>query len=239
MKMKSVAAVAAGIGMLVGAATLPAAAGDSNGNFQIKLGVTGVLMDNETTSLQSSNLGDILVGRGAEVNDEVIPTATLTYYFNRNLAVELFCCAAQISVEGSHGLKGNGELATSWTFPPILTLQYHFDGFGPFRPYLGLGAQWVHFFDSKVGDNGLGATDVEFDDAFGVALQAGFNYDLGAGWSLGLDVKKTFIETEVTFKTPGALGTVVAKHEIDPLFITANIGYRFNLFGPARYEPLK
>ena len=39
-------------------------------------------------------------------------------------------------------------------------------------------------------------------------------------------MKKVWEDTKITWAGPAA---VVAKHDIDPLFVTANLGYRFNL----------
>ncbi|MBX9587799.1 MAG: outer membrane beta-barrel protein [Hyphomonadaceae bacterium] len=225
-KRPSIISVAS-IGIVCGyCAATPAAAGDVNGNFQIKLGVTGVYTDDHTKSLSQGGV-NILPGNGATTDDTYIPSATLTYYFTKNWAVELLCCADRVSVKGTGGLASLGEIANTWVFPPLLTVQYHFDGFGRFRPYVGAGVQWVHYFRERTGSNGLGATSVDFQDSFGPALQVGFDYDLGGGWSLGLDVKKVFEDTKITWTTAGA--PIVAKHDIDPLFVTANIGYRFNL----------
>ncbi|MFA5898762.1 MAG: OmpW family outer membrane protein [Hyphomicrobium sp.] len=233
------------VALLVGAAmALPAQAGDSNGNFQVKLGATGVWTDDDTksfTALGGANL--IPGGNYATTTDNAIPSLTLTYYLNNNLAVELFCCFDRVGVD-AHGpaVGALGEVASTWIFPPILTLQYHFDGLGPIKPYVGVGAEWVHYFDSKSKIDGY---SVDFDDSFGFALQAGVDYDLGQGWSLGVDVKKVWEDTKVTWTNTGTgtLGpNVIAKHDIDPLFVTANLGYRFNLsdlFGSRQVEPLK
>jgi len=42
-------------------------------------------------------------------------------------------------------IAGLGEIADTWIFPPVLTLQYRFDSFGPLKPYVGAGVQWIHF----------------------------------------------------------------------------------------------
>ena len=236
--------VASGLAL---AAITPVAAGDSNGNFQVKLGITGALTQDKTTKLDVSGVGTDLqtAGHGAVTDNMILLTTTLTYYLNKNLAVELFCCAGNTSVNTnsttSNALFGGKEteLAHTWVFPPILTLQYHFDGFGPMRPYLGVGFEWIHYFKEKTGSNGLGAASVNFKDSLGFALQGGMDYDLGNGWSLGVDVKKVWLDTELTWKDGAGNKIAYAKHDLDPIYITANVGYRFNLgdlFG-RRSEP--
>ena len=239
--------VATGVALVAAA---PASAGDSNGNFQIKAGVSGVLTQDKTTQLDVKNVGTDLQtnGHGATTENIWIPTATLTYYFNKNLAVELFCCFGGTSVLANDVTGGalfngaNTELAHATMFPPALTLQYHVDGFGPLRPYVGVGVQWIHYFNEKVGDNGLGglgAQSVNFKDSFGFVAQGGVDYDLGNGFSLGVDVKKVWLDTEINWKDAAGNTMATAKHDLDPLIVTANIGYRFNLgdlFG-RRAEP--
>ena len=222
--------LSASIGAALAVAVVaPAAAGDSNGNFQIKLGGTFVDFDNKTNSLTSSVAGDILTGRSAAVENTWLPTTTLTYYVNKNVAVELFCCAGGFSIAGKDGLAGAGEIAHFYTFPPALTLQYHLDPIGPLRPYAGVGVEWIYTWGGK-GSNGLGAESVKVGDFVGFVLQGGVDFDLGNGFSLGVDVKKVWgNDVKVTWENVAGLGTVEAKHTIDPLIVTANVGYRFNL----------
>lgn len=221
------------------------AAGDYNGDFMVRLQGTYLLTDDENKGLNSSILGDLSGVADTSTTNSWLPTATLTYFINKNVAVELFCCfgSAGIQLEDK-GLGISGELGHVWMFPPALTLQYHFTDMGPFKPYLGVGAQWIHFFDEKLGDNVVGASKIDVDDAFGVTLQAGFDYEIGNGLYFNADVKKSFLNTEVTLHD--ALGiaghTVTADHDLDPWIFSVGVGYRFNLFnrGPAAaYEPMK
>jgi len=224
------------------AGAMPAYAGDSNGNLQVKLGVTGALFDDHTNSV-TVGAAALPASAQAETNDNVIPTLMLTYFLDKNWAVELFCCFDQVNVTGKGGaLAPLGKLASTWAFPPILTLQYHFDGMGAFKPYVGVGAEWIHYFDESSNIGG-GAS---FDDSFGFALQVGADIDLGQGWSLGLDAKKVWEDTKITWTGATSVAasgpTVVAKHDLDPWFLTANLGYRFNLsdlLGRREVVPLK
>lgn len=107
---------------------------------------------------------------------------------------------------------------------------------GGFKPYVGAGVQYIHFFDE--GSNIGGKLDI--DDAFGFALQAGVDVTLGDGWYLNADVKKIWIDTDVTWTNTG-LGTLHADNvDIDPWIISAGVGYRFNLsdlLGGVRHLP--
>lgn len=203
------------------AATVPATAGSESGNFLVR--VQGTVLDSDT----SANVAG-LPGADAEVDTEVLPTLTLTYFLNKNLALELFCCFAKLEADGKGDLAG-ADLGDFWVFPPALTLQYHFDSFGTFKPYVGAGLQYIHFFDE--GRSSLpGNPKIELDDALGFTLQAGVDISLGDGWYLNADVKKTWIETDASWS-----GVTTANVDIDPWIYSVGLGYRFNLedvFGP-------
>ncbi len=203
-----------------------AQAGDTQGNFMIR--VLGTVVDPATDVKSVTDDGAAITGANASVSTEVIPALTLTYFFDPNWAVELFCCFSKHNIDGKGSLAGLGEIADTWIFPPIVTLQYHFAGLGPVKPYVGAGVQYIHFFDEGTGANALGASSVDIDDAFGFALQFGADVSLGQGWYLNADVKKVWLGTDVTWHDT-SLGTVKADVDIDPWIISAGIGYRFNL----------
>ena len=190
-------------------------------NFQIKAGLTGLIWnDNNNGIFAGSNK---IAGADAHATDVVLPTATLTYYFDKHWAAELFCCFAHGRVHADGAIAALGTVADTWAFPPILTAQYHFDRIGNIRPYVGAGFEYIHYFNSKSDNIALG-NSVKFRDSWGPAVQAGFDYELGGGWSLGLDAKYVWEDTRISWS-----GGVSTRHDLDPLLLTANIGYRFNL----------
>ena len=235
MMKKLGALVAIGLGL----AMAPIAhAGDYDGDFMIRLQGTQLMPQDSLTKLTSVSgapVSDLkAAGFDAKLNDSFIPTATLSYFFSKNLAVELFCCfgRAHVDLQAPAAFSGlNGRVADATLFPPILTLQYHFDGLGPFKPYVGVGAQYIHYFNASTSRNPLRTTGVSFDDSFGPAVQAGVDFQLGGGWYANLDVKKTWLSTTATWTNSAITGgNVVAKVDVDPLTISGGIGYRFNLF---------
>jgi outer membrane protein len=196
-------------------AALPAQAGDYSGDFLVRVQGTYLNFNDESTNLTGG-----AVPGGLELDDEFIPTLTLTYFLNKNLAVELFCCFANLDAN----LSGSGNVAEFWVFPPALTLQYHFDSMGGFKPYVGAGIQYILPFDEE-GVGALVGQNVEVDDALGFTLQAGFDMELGQGWYFNADVKKTWIEHTVSVEGLGDVFDV----NIDPWIFSVGLGYRFNL----------
>jgi outer membrane protein len=216
------------VASIVGMSPL-AVAGSDDGNFQVRVLATVVDPDTDATVKAG---GVVIPGADADVSTEVIPATTLTYFFNENLAVELFCCFAKHDIDGKGAIAPLGEIADTWIFPPALTLQYHFTSMGRWEPYVGAGVQYIDFFDTGTGQNRLGATSVSIDDSWGFTLQAGLDVGLGNGWSLNFDVKKTWLDTTVTWHNtalaPGGVN-VVGDADLDPWIFSAGLGYRFDL----------
>lgn len=218
-------------GLLAGV-TASANAGDYSGDFQIKAGVSGVLPNSDFGDIVLN--GTAVAGADADVDDSWVPSLTLAYFVNKNIALELFCCFAQHGIEGK-GVIARTELGETMIFPPIVTLQYHFDTIGGFKPYVGAGVQFIHFFDegSEIGG------DLEIDSAWGFSLQGGVDYELGNGLYVGADVRYTWLDTEAHFRNT-ALGDIDTKLDLNPLIVSAHVGYRFNLFNRApAFESMK
>lgn len=204
---------AAALGAMV--ATTPASAGSNTGDVLVR--VQGTYVDFNDDSSPKGGAGQL---PGAlELDNEVLPTLTITYFLNKNLGLELFCCFAKLQADHN----ALGEVADFWVFPPALTLQYHFDPVGGFKPYVGAGVQYILPFSEK-GTGALTGAQVDVDDALGFTLQAGIDVELGQGWYLNADVKKTWIEHTVSVN-----GAEQFDLGIDPLIVSVGLGYRFNL----------
>ena len=165
--------------------------------------------------LDSAN-GGAAGDKGVSVNDKWIPELDISYFFTPNLAAELILTYPQ-----KHDVRLNGaKIGTLKHLPPTLLAQYHFTNLGAFKPYLGAGINYTRFssvkFDPAV-DAALNPSVKK--NSFGPALQIGFDYALDKNWSINFDVKKVYIDTNVS----GGIG----KFKVDPVLVGVGLGYRF------------
>jgi outer membrane protein len=171
------------------------------------------------------------LGGSVDISDEYVPELDITYFFNKNIAAELILATAQHDVTATNVAAVAGEdvkIGDVWVLPPTVTLQYHFDNGGKFKPYVGAGINATLFYNE---DEGSTADSIDYDPSFGPALQIGFDYDLDGvpgGWAFNADVKKIWINSDVTVNFTSALGaTVKADVDINPTVVGLGFGYKF------------
>ena len=101
----------------------------------------------------------------------------------------------------------------------MLTLQYHFMPKEAFSPYLGAGINYTITYNE---DPGSSISSISYSDEFGYAFQAGFDYAIDETWSVNFDVKKVFVETDITTNATNAPNV-----DLNPLAISFGVGYKF------------
>jgi outer membrane protein len=165
------------------------------------------------THLDMANKTDAdLAGLDVNVNNKTIPEVDVSYFFNKNMALELVLTVPQKQTVNSNV----GELGTFKHLPPTLLAQYHFTNFNGFKPYVGAGINYTKI--SGVEMNGLTLNS----HSWGGALQAGVDIPLDKNWSLNFDIKKIYIKTDV-YNGDANLGTL----KLNPVAASVGIGYRF------------
>lgn len=194
----------------------PAFAEDIWHNFQVKVGVSSIQPDEESTIS--------VIGGEVDVSDEIVPTLQIEYFFTNNISAELLCCVGRHEVKAENTGLGTVDLGKVSHFPPTLTLKYHWTDMGSFQPYVGAGVNYTTFFDDKLPAGGP-VTSIKYDDSFGGALQAGFDYKLDNHWSVNVDVRKVWISTDVQLAAGPT--QLAAKVDLDPVIFTVGTGYRF------------
>jgi outer membrane protein len=204
-------------GVLVVAAILPCTAwaqGDQS-PWMIRARLLSVVPDDDSSTIT-------VIGGKAEVDDAITADVDFSYFFCDNIAAELTLTVSPHDVEAKNTSAGKIDLGDVKLLPPTLTLQYHFLPDEKIRPYVGAGVNYTIFFDE---DHGPTAVGIDYDDAFGFALQAGVDIGLDEHWALNFDVKKVWLETDVSVD---ALGTTVKTDvDIDPWLFGVGLGYRF------------
>jgi outer membrane protein len=163
---------------------------------------------------------DGIPGSDLSYSDTIVPELDISYYFTDNLAAELVLGTTYANISGEGTVAGLGTVGKVWLLPPTLTLQYHLTNLGAFKPYVGAGINYTIFYNQ----DGKGPfSDIDVEDTFGFALQAGVDYMIDEHWGINFDVKKLFLEPEWTANN----GTLSGKAELNPWLIGTGITYRF------------
>ena len=157
-------------------------------------------------------------GLKADVKDDIKPTIGLSYFLTDKLAVEVIAGTTQHTVKAV-GPGTDVEVHKTWVLPPVVSLQYHPLPGARFSPYVGAGLNYMLFYSGK-DKNGF---TVDLDNGFGYALQAGADIPINAAYSLNLDVKKIWFDTDA--KING--GALKSKVKLDPLVVSVGFGRRF------------
>jgi outer membrane protein len=175
-------------------------------------------------------------GVGATLTD----IATLGFegglYVTRNISVNMSGGIPLYIKDKTKGYNPANPILTNGTtlaqlMPAIIpiTVVYHFDNFGPIRPYLGAGVAVGFSFSNK---NAF-LNDVHIGSSVGPVLQGGADYMIDRNWGLSLDVKKSFNYVEsyangINVPGIGPLPAKVYQHtQFQPWLFSLGVVYRF------------
>lgn len=224
--------------LALAAALAPSFAMAEAGDIVVRLRATHI------NPSESSNLGqqtDATYGAGTaatlygdanaqlQVGSQTIPEIDFSYYITKNIAAELI-----LAVGTRHDVKVsstgvvNPNLGSVNFLPPTLTAQWHFMPDTMIDPYVGAGVAYVIGMDRSLTANTAGGSfpiHVERSNWGGV-FQAGVDINLQDKWLVNFDVKKLWVDTDVTLD----LGTGFKKIDsldIDPWVVSIGIGKKF------------
>lgn len=203
---------------LVAAAAFPAvASAHQAGDVIFRVG---------TATVRPTEGSDNVLGLGSfDINNNTQMGITLGYMFTDNIGMELL---AATPFQHKVGLKSTGTIAEVKQLPPSLMAQYYFgDKQDKLRPYLGVGINYTTFYDTNFNQTGrdAGLSDLSVKDSWGVATQAGLDYNLDDNWLINMSVWWMDIDTEVKFKAGGEQQNINTR--IDPWVFMFGVGYRF------------
>ncbi|MGR3758774.1 OmpW/AlkL family protein [Roseobacteraceae bacterium NS-SX3] len=150
-----------------------------------------------------------LAGAMADIDDGTALSLTVEYFIRDNIGIELLAASPF-----KHDINVGGAFAGSAKqLPPTLSVNYHFPTAGKVKPFVGLGLNYTTFFDEQ---SPLGT--LELDDSFGVAVNAGADFQVSDKGALRLNVRWMDIETDATLG-----GASIGTADIDPVVV--NVAY--------------
>ena len=199
--------------------TATAASAQVEPRWFVHVGAALVMVD-EKAEMEAD--GVLVPGADVSIDSEQTIAFEIGRFLTPNIAVAFaggFPPNFEVESAGTLAFLGrDGELRGG---PAALTMQYHANQAGRFRPYVGAGLAMLYVFDTKDG----AVTNVEVDNAFGPVVQAGAAYDFGGAWGVFADFKKSWITTEAR----GNLGPskIRADIRLDPSVVSAGLQRRF------------
>ncbi len=205
------------------AAVLSAAGVASAQDFQPKTAGTW-LVDFRATSVAPDESGAIFTAGGVDtgldvkVDTDTIPSLGISYFLTDKIAVELILGTSKHTVSATTAPTDTAVHET-WVLPPVLSVQYHPMPAARFSPYIGAGLNYMLFYSGE----DLNGFKVDLEDGFGYSLQAGADIALTGPWSVNVDVKKVFFDTDARINN-GALRSDVT---LDPLVVSVGLGRQF------------
>lgn len=163
-----------------------------------------------------SSANDDNTGLGLSINDKWIPEVDISYFITPNIAAELILTYPQKQTVHSDALAS--DIGTFKHLPPTLTVQYHFIPTGTIRPYVGAGINYTRISSVHLAG---GAATLE-KSSWGLAVQAGVDFEVAKNTFVNLDVKKVQLGTDVTLA-----GKNLGSFNVNPWLLGVGVGYRF------------
>ncbi|XHS79421.1 OmpW family protein [Burkholderiaceae bacterium UC74_6] len=200
----------------------------SAGTFQARLGGGTIMPNVKSGELSAPSLDNTRV----DINRASQVVGGLTYMITDNFSVDLpIGLRFKHEVVGDGSIAGVGRLATVKALPVTLIGQYRLGAASDaVRPYVGLGAVYAKYSDSKgttalnslTGGTPSNPTVMSMDNGSGSLVELGVSVKIKDHWFADFNVKKIFL------KTTGHLST--GQHidvKLDPTAVFGAIGYRF------------
>lgn len=148
-------------------------------------------------------------------DNALVPEIDISYFFTDHIAAELILATSKHDMGTNTGVS----LGDVWVLPPTVTLQYHFNPEGKWRPYAGAGIGYIMYYNEDPGD----AASISYKNGLSFALQTGMDIGIDKHWAFNIDIKKQFHNTNVNVGG----GAITADVDLDPWIFGVGLAYRF------------
>jgi len=193
------------------------------GKWLVRVGLSQINPDSENLEIP---------GAFVVVDSDITPTATVEYMITQHIGTELL-----VAWPATHGidLKGfapntDSRVGHVDVMPPTLSLNWHFNPNGMFRPYIGVGINYT-LFSGEEASGALSGADLSIDDSIGAAGQVGV--DIGErNWFFNANVRYIDMSTDVNLN-----GSKLGTADLNPMVYGLHVGYRFGHVIPPAPAP--
>src|SRR3546814_4664076 len=115
----------------------------------------------------------------SDLSSNVRPSFTIAYMATRHIVIVLLgVLPYHHDIRGSGGL---GEIGSTEQLPPTLSVQWHFLPDSRVQPYVGIGLNYTHFFDTHA-RGPISGSHLKLKDSWGLAGQLGVDVKLDDHW---------------------------------------------------------
>ncbi|MBS0448777.1 MAG: OmpW family protein [Proteobacteria bacterium] len=204
-----------------------AARAQAAGTWMVKAGVNNINPQVGSGDLSAPSLPHTQI----DIKDATSAIVTLGYMATDNLSVEFYAgLPYKHDIVGAGAIEGVGKIGSVKQVSPTLFGQYRFFAAdAAFRPYVGLGVTYAHFY----GEEGSGTltaltnpggppTRIDASSAWGASPEIGATIRIDDHWFVDASVIKTFIKNKATLSTGQTIDV-----RLDPISANLSIGYRF------------
>jgi outer membrane protein len=209
----AVAAVAALAG-----AYAPAALADDFSHWEVR----GRAVRVDTAGKSDAALGGALPADTVIVQSKTIPEVDVTYFYTKNLSVELVLTYPQ-KMDVYIAALGIGHIGTVSVLPPDIMAQWHFLPEGAFDPYVGAGVNITWLTDVDLRAPAVLPLNLDTSKiSVGPALQVGMDYKIDQHWVANLDIKREWMGFDLRSKD-----VKISTLNVDPWLFSIGVGYKF------------
>ncbi len=203
------------------------------GDFVLRLGAVNVDPDSDSSNINLPGVPPL----HTEVDDDTQFGIIPMYMVTDHVGLELLTATP---FEHDITLNGKGvnlNAGSTKHLPPTLIAQYYpRGGKTGWQPFLGMGVNYTIFFDEKTDkqlDDTLASiigsdpksTDLNLDNSFGLAFQAGVDIPFHKDWAISLEV--WYLDIDSNGKVSTDVANVNFKTNIDPFVYHVGIAHKF------------